>query len=293
MRLFTILLLLNAFGVTSVWAGSTSCSEHYVGGASPEITNQRMVPKSRELCFESFGVVHSGITRTALWSAEHLTRSSLMEAKGLKRVDSFHEEAILPYDEKSTLSDFARSGFDKGHLSPNGDMKNTTSQGQSFSLSNIVPQNGPMNRGVWSDIESSVRNYAKKNNELYVITGPLFEGSAIKQLRGNVMIPTHMYKLVYDPKSRQAAAYYIKNEDTSDYQVISVSELESIAGINFLPTMSSQMKTVKLDLPPPSNRHQHGKNDRRSPERTNNTMGDYVNNHTANRVLHSLQYLFK
>ena len=36
-----------------------------------------------------------GVTRTPLWSAEHLTRARLNQAKTIDREDSFHEESRL------------------------------------------------------------------------------------------------------------------------------------------------------------------------------------------------------
>ena len=57
-------------------------------------------------------------------------------------------------------ANFARSGFDRGHLSPNGDMPDRDSQAESFSLANMVAQVHANNAGIWADIESAVRQLA-------------------------------------------------------------------------------------------------------------------------------------
>ena len=230
-------------------SATTECAKHYALGEAPEITNIKMQTAARELCFIGFGVMHSGITRTPLWSAEHLTRESLAQAKGLKRVNSFHEEPRLPAGERAELRDYLRSGKDRGHQFPNGDAATPEIQFESFTLANMIPQDPDNNRNLWEGIESSVRKLAKQRGELYVITGPLFVGATIERLNGRVMVPTNIYKVVYDPRSKQAAAYVTPNEPGMNYEVVSIAELEKQAGINFSPTCRRKLRFPKWTFP--------------------------------------------
>lgn len=91
------------------------CPAHYMDGRLPEIRNPRLASATRELCYEVFGVMHSGVTRTPLWSAEHLRADNLEAAHELSRENSFHAEPQLPPSQRAELSDYARSGFDRGH----------------------------------------------------------------------------------------------------------------------------------------------------------------------------------
>lgn len=240
----------------SAYAGSTHCPDEYVKGVAPEITNEAMTAKARELCYTNFGVMHSGITRTPLWSAEHLTRQNIEAAHGLKRTNSFHTELALPANERAELKDYSRSGFDRGHQTPSGDEPNAEAQNESFSLANMIPQNPNNNRHLWEGIESAVRAMTEQRGELFVITGPLFQGDNIQQLNGRVMVPTHIFKVVYDPQANKAAAYLVENKDTNDYSTVSIAELEKMAGINLLPTMALSLKEQKLSLPVPHATHQ-------------------------------------
>lgn len=246
-----VLLLLLA-GFLPAGAGRTPCPSHYFRGVSPDITNPKMLKDSRELCLEGFGVMHSGITRTPLWSAERLTREGLSSAERMVRTNSFHAEERLPPAERAELRDYSRSGYDRGHMAPSGDMPGKASQYDSFSLANIVPQDPESNRGIWQKIESSVRSFAKKRGELYVITGPLFRGTQLSLIGGRVMVPSHVYKAVLDPGSGKAAAYIVENAPTSEYATVSVAELEAIAGIDFFPGMPAAAKKEKLELPKPA-----------------------------------------
>lgn len=235
----------------AAWGATSACGANYWAGTAPDIVNAAMARQSREVCFSAFGVMHSGITRTPLWSAEHLTRERLAAAREMTRVNTFHAETRLPTGERAELADYVRSGYDRGHMSPSADMPDAQAQSESFSLSNMVPQNAENNRHLWAGIESSVRTLAKQRGELYVITGPLFKGKTITQVGDRVMVPTQLYKIVYDPRRQEAGAYLVANTATGDYSVVSVAALEQLAGIDFFPGMPAKVKATAMSLPTP------------------------------------------
>lgn len=243
----SMLAVMLAAGVcANVLAGN--CPLHYVDGRMPEIQNPRMQAATTELCYDVFGVMHSGITRTPLWSAEHLTADNLESAKTLSRENSFHPETRLPASSRAELSDYARSGYDRGHMAPNGDMPDRNSQHQSFTLANMVPQDGENNRHLWAGIEAVVRKQASKEGELYVLTGPAFLGSDLRKI-GNVLVPSHLYKVVYSPRQRAGVAFFVENRATSDYDLLSIAQLEAKIGINLMPSLSAAQKETVLRLP--------------------------------------------
>lgn len=253
-----------AIGMLLAWttlavAAPTACPDKYFGGQAPDITNERLAQKSRPLCFEAFAVMHSGITKTPLWSAERLTKNGLASAKTLVRENSFHPDESIPASERAELKDYSRSGYDRGHLAPNGDMPTKKAQYESFSLANIIPQNPDNNRYIWEGVESAVRTYVKRHGELYVITGPVFAGSEIKQLNGRLFVPTHIYKAVYDPRKGAAAAYVVENTADQKYYVMSMQELEKWTGITMFPAMPASAKAKKLELPEPTPHNSKGK----------------------------------
>jgi endonuclease G, mitochondrial len=238
-----------------------SCNDHFVGGEAPRLTNPKLDKATEALCFNVFSVLHSGLTRTPLWSAEHLQAQNIAAAQELSRENSFHPEPRLPSDQRAELSDYARSGYDRGHMAPNGDMPDRDSQRDSFSLANIVPQNGENNRNLWAGIEGAVRRMTKKEGDLYVVTGPAFLGTDLRKI-GNVLVPTHLYKLVYSPRQRAGAAWFVENTPDAKANVIPIPELERIIGINLLPALSDAEKERVLALPeihdrPARNRNRH------------------------------------
>ncbi|MEO6354862.1 MAG: DNA/RNA non-specific endonuclease [Burkholderiaceae bacterium] len=230
------------------WA-DTDCPRNFAAGQPPTITNPKLQPRTREACFETFAVLHSGLSRTPLYSAEHLTRPNLEEAKMLSRRDSYHAESTLPVRDRAELSDYAHSGYDRGHMSPNADMPTRSAQAQSFTLANMVPQVHVNNAGVWAGIEAAVRQLAMEEGDLYVVTGPAFIGNAISRV-GNVLVPTHLWKMIYSPAQQRAGVYLITNDETHAYTAMSVSQLQQLVGVNALPGVSQKIRDGGMDLPP-------------------------------------------
>lgn len=241
-------IVLAAALLSSAAAFAGACPAYYVDGRLPEIRNPKLASATRELCYGVFGVMHSGVTRTPLWSAEYLRADNIEAARALTRENSFHAEQQLPPGQRAELSDYAHSGFDRGHMSPNGDMPDRQAQHDSFTLANMVPQDGDNNRHVWAGIEGAVRKMASREGALYVITGPAFLGTELRKV-GNVLVPSHLYKLVWSPRQHAGAAWLIENQAGAEPRVVPVDELERIIGIDLLPTLSRQQKERMLRLP--------------------------------------------
>src|SRR5207253_9676098 len=100
----------------------------------------------------------------------------------LPRVDTFRPDPQVPPDWYRVQSfDFAGSGFDRGHMTPNADRDKETPipiNQATFLMSNMVAQAPANNQGPWADLEAYLRtltdpaNLAEGNNELYIVAGP-------------------------------------------------------------------------------------------------------------------------
>lgn len=270
-RFLPLILSFAACLALPAWA-TTQCSSLFAAGVAPTITNIKLKPRTQEVCFESFAVLNSGISRTPLYSAEHLTRANVEAANTLSRHDSFHPESSLPAHDRAELSDYARSGFDRGHMSPNGDMANRSAQAESFSLANMVPQVHANNAGVWAGIEETARQMALSEGEMYVVSGPAFIGNDIQRI-GNVLVPTHLWKVLYSPSQHRAGAYVITNDDTRTYSSVTVSALENMIGISLLPGLSQKIRDSGMELPTPSS--PRGGNRRKSRPEGEFTLRDF------------------
>lgn len=241
---------------TGIINGSTdgkNCDNQFLNGIRPVIENTSLKKDTRELCFKGFAVLHSGIIRSPLYAVENLTNERVLGAKAIGREDAFHEEERLPMSERASLKDYARSGYDRGHLAPSDDMSDMSMQQESFSLANMVMQNPKNNRVLHVSIEKEVRKLAQNNGNVFVATGIAFTEDNIEK-KGNVMIPHYIWKAVYIPKSQQASAYWEKNDASFQYEIISMQELRKRTGIDVFPKITQKEKDTVIDLPIPKTR---------------------------------------
>ncbi|CAN6961810.1 MULTISPECIES: DNA/RNA non-specific endonuclease [Psychrobacter] len=237
-------------GITSAQADDfTQCSQSFYGGIYPEFTNTKLSNNTQALCMDGFATMYSGVSRTPLWSAEHLTRKRLNQAKEIDREDSFHEESRLPKSARASLSDYSGSGYDRGHIAPNANMATRSQQYDSFSLANIAPQSPRNNRYIWRNIESATRYLTQQYGEVYTVTGVAFTNKKTKQLADRVLVPSHFFKAVYIPATNQAGVYYAPNDESERIEIISIDQLTAKTGIDVLPVLDSQTKAEAFDLP--------------------------------------------
>lgn len=225
------------------------CANVYFAQTLPKITNEKYANDTMDLCFDGFAVKYSGVSKTALWSAELLTRDKIQQASQLERTNNFHAESRLPNSIKAQLSDYSHSPYDRGHLAPNGDMATPTQQYDSFSLANIVPQNAQHNRYLWKDIEFHTRYLAIKYGQVYVVTGVAFLGDNVKQMNQRILVPTHLYKAIYVPSQQQAGVYFTPNDDSQRIEVISLAELNQRVGVSVFPELPVTIKSNAMPLP--------------------------------------------
>jgi endonuclease G len=233
---FAFVLGITTTSVFAADSGFESCLPLFANGLPPLIQQQEE-PQPRALCFNSFAILHSGKTHTPIFVAEKLNREVLLEARDNQRTDAFYEEARLPGADRAGLEDYKNSGFDRGHMAPAGDMATSEAMAQSFSLANIVPQDPVNNRKAWAGIEKATRKYVMRaSGDVYVITGPVFDGIVPTIGDNRVWVPQHLFKLVYDPATHQAWAHWLDNTATARAdKPISYEELVARTGIRFLP----------------------------------------------------------
>jgi len=239
-------LLLNVILAVSAIAGTidTSCPQHAIYGAATGVS------VSQELCRTGYAVGYSYHYKNPAYSVTRLTNTSV---KGnIKRVDSFKEDIDIPVEHRAHLSDYKGTQYDRGHMTPAGDMSwNYTAMIESFYLSNMIPQNASLNRGAWRQLETTVREWATIHKDIYVYTGPVFTNNYISIGRG-VAVPQELFKIVYDPAKNMAIAFIIPNSDITVMEipdhVVSIEEVERLTGLDFFPHMPYNKITVKQQV---------------------------------------------
>jgi len=140
---------------------------------------------------------------------------------------------------------YKKSGYDKGHLCPAGDMEfNNDAYNDTFYTSNISPQKHDFNSGIWNRLEQKTRYWAGKYNDIYVVTGGILNDSDKKIGTEKVAVPKYFYKVILarSGKEHKAIAFLVPNEDSDkslyDF-VVSIETLEKMTGIDFFPNLKN------------------------------------------------------
>lgn len=220
------------------------CARFFVAGQAPQLRDQRLSTKAKPLCRRTFALYHSGVARQPLWVAEALTREQIKMGLSTPRVDSFHADDEIPKDERAELADYAKSGYDRGHMAPEADMPSREASIEAFALSNMSPQRPGLNRKSWADLEAAVRRQTR-GGTVYVVTGPILNmtRSATTNKRKRVLVPTHFFKAVY-AEDRGAVVFIATNDDRPRWMTLTVDQFKQVHGINPFPGLPEQFANV-------------------------------------------------
>jgi endonuclease G len=141
----------------------------------------------------------------------------------------------------ATPDDYAGTGFDKGHMAPDGDLSwDQQVEYESFLMTNMSPQAGSLNRGIWKLLETSVRGWAVQHNQSFtVIAGGLYDASDKKIGRG-VVVPHGFYKIVINNQTHEIAGWTFPHiapypnlgNDLTKFR-LPVSQIQTMAGVQF------------------------------------------------------------
>lgn len=260
----TLKNILIIVGLLGSWnaAQAQTCTQFSPDGVLPALDNPKLTPRTTLLCNDGYASLNSGLVHEPLWSAEYLTSASVHAASGIGRTtNNFHADGRLPDGDGAELSDYKRSGFDRGHMMPSGDADSKEAQEQTFTLANVVPQTAALNEGIWTGVEMAVRHLAQRDGAVYVVTGPAFRGST-QGIGRNVLVPSSTWKAVYDPQSGGAGVYVCKNNDAPTCDIVSITALIHAVGIDPFPSLPVDVKDHAMDLPEPETSPYHPRQSR-------------------------------
>ena len=235
---FSLALVLS----TSVYADVLEgCREHVKYGA-PSL-------EPVLLCRLGYAFSHDADHKVPDWVAYHLTRDKILGT--YPRSNNFRPDPDLPRGERAELKDYRRSGYDRGHMAPAAAMKwDQLAMSESFLLSNVAPQIGiGFNRGIWRVLEKKVRDWTTQRGELYVVTGPIYAWNEIETIGPDqVAIPTHFYKVIFDPVRIEAIAFILPNQKLSSDDlptfIVSVNQVEAETGLDFFPKIEDSVEDL-------------------------------------------------
>jgi endonuclease G len=137
--------------------------------------------------------------------------------------------------------DYVGTGYDKGHAAPDGDLSwSQQVEYESFLMTNMYPQAGSLNRGIWKLLETSVRGWSVQRNQSYVVyVGGLYSDGD-KVIGNGVLVPHAYYKIVINQQTGEVAGWRFPHgapypnlgNDLTKFRV-SVTDIMAEANVKF------------------------------------------------------------
>ena len=160
--------------------------------------------------------------------------------------DPFQPDPDIPAGQRSELSDFRGSGYDRGHLCASADrLFSMDANGQTFYLSNISPQMGRFNQQDWVDLEGQVQNWGRNSSfrdTLFVVKGGTIRDDQLKGwTRSGIAVPQYYFMALLCKKysggqnTYQAIGFWVEHRSYGGSPVlrdwaVSIDELEEKTG---------------------------------------------------------------
>ena len=209
--------------------------------------------------------------QVAPWVAYPLTAENMGNV--IKRTNAWGLNPNMPEADQPLLVRGYKEGnngwYSRGHQIASADrLLDRESNTTTFYGTNMTPQDGDFNGGIWNTLEMKVRDWAKECDTLYVVTGCLVEGSDYYALDNNgkhVTVPTAYYKalLAYKAPAKgrkpfghdgyAACGYFFEHKKYPDGKItremaISIDELEKLTGEDFYPGLSAFVGKKNADI---------------------------------------------
>jgi endonuclease G len=205
-------------------------------------------PKDVSICREAYVLSHDNSAKIPTWVAYPLVADHAIGCE--PRASGFSADQSLPVGQRSENSDYAKNGYDIGHMANAADMSwDPDVILESFILSNTAPQTANLNRGVWKMLETNIRAWAVSGRDLSIYIGGIWDKDSKTIGANRVVVPDHFYKIVVDNRSKEVLAFIFPNADKVETKLpkylTSVDDIEQQSGITFpTPGDKSAIATV-------------------------------------------------
>jgi endonuclease G len=158
------------------------------------------------ICREAYLVAYDAPVRVPVYVAYTLLPQNALGC--FPRTNAFVADQSLG-GTGATPQDYAGTGYDKGHAAPDGDLSWTQQvEYESFLMTNMYPQHGSLNRGIWKLLETSVRGWAVQLNQPFTIYVGAYYGAGDEYIaNGKIIVPHGYYKIVINNATGEVAGW--------------------------------------------------------------------------------------
>lgn len=200
------------------------------------------------ICRDGHFIVYDNSAKIPAFASYVLTPEKAVGC--LERTNSFATDQSLQKSSASTIKDYAKSGYDKGHMVNSGDMRwSIQAEEDSFILSNMAPQLPGFNRGIWKELEDATRAWSiNRKSPILIYVGPIYNKYQDSTIgKGLVTVPHAFYKILIDINTREMLVFYFLHESSSeplDKFITSLAQVQKETGITF--SVPKDVKSTEL-----------------------------------------------
>ncbi len=198
-------------------------------------------------------------TRWVCYQMYKATSASNWNRNDWPNGDPWAYDPFVPEEEQqNTYSELSKTNpplpnssyYQKGHILPSADrLGSKEANGQTYYMTNIYPQVGDFNSGIWLTMENRVRTWANQSDSLYVCKGGTIDdeknilGYTIAEYnghRGNHIVPKYFFAALLSKKGNtlKALGFWAEHKDGSSWGALkdytcSIDKLEELTGLDF------------------------------------------------------------
>lgn len=186
--------------------------------------------------------------------------------------DPNNQLPVIPDNAQQYILATYGTGYSRGHQCPSADRYSTIATNeQTFYATNMMPQNGSFNGGIWMRLEGYIRanmvamGSNSRADTLYVVTGAFFgDNKTMTDRRGNrIGVPTNCWKVLLRTKAGNTGkliqnctadeligigfwfANGTSNPDVLSNCALSIAEIERRTGFTFFRNLNPDAADVK------------------------------------------------
>jgi len=234
-RLLALVLLITA-GLAHTWEQRApnpvqACAVHSPYGFA------QTARTAQPICREAYLVAYDAPVKIPVYVAYTLLPQNALGC--FPRTNAFVADASIVGGARP--DDYAGTGYDKGHAAPDGDLSwSQQVEYESFLMTNMYPQHGSLNRGIWKLLETSVRGWAVQLNQSYTVYVGAIYGAGDPIIGKGVIVPHGFYKIVINNQTKEIAGWafphtkpYVNlGNDLTKFR-LPIAQIETTAGVKY------------------------------------------------------------
>ena len=206
--------------------------------------------QAQPICREAYLVAYDPLAKIPVYVAYTLEPSKALGC--FPRTNAFVADQSVQGGARP--DDYAGTGYDKGHAAPDGDLSwSEQVEYESFLMTNMYPQHGSLNRGIWKLLETSIRGWVVQLNQPFTIFVGSYYGANDEKIGNGVVVPHGYYKIVINNTTKEVAGWqfphtkpYINlGNDLTKFRV-PITQIQELAGVKYnYPANSKEVQPGK------------------------------------------------